>query len=71
MENKNKIEQLIIDTMKKLNAVKEANAKTVNDLATKANRPKMLIINNLSIMTKKKIIGRKIINNSACYFLIN
>ena len=67
----NKIEQLIIDTMKKLNAVKEANAKTVKDVATKANRPKMLIINNLSTMTKKKIVGRKIINNSACYFLIN
>lgn len=71
MTESNKIEQLIIDAMKKLNAVKEANAKPVKDLATKANRPKMLIINNLSIMAKKKIVGRKIINNSACYFLIN
>ncbi|MCL4380791.1 MAG: hypothetical protein M1331_02030 [Candidatus Marsarchaeota archaeon] len=69
-ENLLKIEEDILDAMKKLNASKEANSKPVKDIAAKANRPKPLVANALDSMAKKKIVGRRTASKSAQYFVL-
>ena len=65
-----KIEQDILDAMKKLNASKEANSKTVKDIATKANRPKPVVAYTLDSLKRKKLLGRRVVGKSAHYFIL-
>ncbi len=73
MQNQNllKIEEDILNVMKKLNASKEASSKSIKEIAVKSNRSKNLILNVTDRLVKKKLIGKTIVNKSIHYFLLN
>lgn len=63
-------EQLIVQAMKDLGAVRDNTIKTADQIAQKCNRPKGMVTNKLVVMADKGIIKRVAREKAAGYYLL-
>lgn len=63
-------EQLIVQAMKDLGAVRDNSIKTADQIAQKCNRPKGMITNKLVVMADKGIIKRVAREKAAGYYIL-
>lgn len=61
-------EQDVLKALKELGADKESGMKGVDAISKKANRPKGLVMNVLSVLVEKKAVKRVTKDKAASYY---
>jgi len=64
------IEQVILKAMEELGANGEDKLKTADDIMKKCNRPKGQVSNALISLVQKGVVGRKVREKAAGYYII-
>lgn len=64
------IEQIVLKAMEEIGASGEDKMKTADDIMKKCNRPKGQVSNALVSMVGKGVVGRKVREKAAGYFII-
>ncbi len=64
------IEQIVLKAMEEIGASGEDKMKTADDIMKKCNRPKGQVSNALVSMVGKGVVGRRVREKAAGYFII-
>jgi predicted transcriptional regulator len=70
MVEMNPMEQLVVNAMKDIGAVKETQIKTADDIMKKCNRPKGMVNNALVSLVEKGVVKRVVREKSSGYFIL-